>query len=94
VYEAGTQTCDAGGYYGSFAWSYQDANPYEINIDQTVYLTTTDHCTAYYCVDVITGAGGSDALVSWSWMAMDMPTHLTIHGDDGYTPTDRTGRDG
>ncbi len=83
---AGSPSCDSGSV-GSFSWSFHTAS-YEINLDQRRTMDPTDHCTVSYCVDVTTGAGGGDVLVSWYWDGDgygDTP-HWPC-SDDNYTPS-------
>jgi len=61
----GTPVCDAG-TWGTFSW-YFEAGSNEIDIFHPRYQQSNDYCVATYCVDVISGAGGSDADVSWYW---------------------------
>jgi len=89
VVVSGTPSCDSGGI-GSFSWSFHTPS-YEINIDQQRTMNSTDHCTVTYCVDVTTGAGSGDVLVSWYWAGDDYGS--TPHfpcSDDGYTPSGET----
>lgn len=88
AYVVGTPACDAGSF-GTFSWSFQ-TEPYEVNIYHPRYQATTDHCVAYYCFDVVTGAGPLDAPVSWYWNGDDYgapPYHPC--SNDGYTPSDQ-----
>jgi uncharacterized repeat protein (TIGR01451 family) len=86
VYVGGSPSCDNGSV-GSFAWSFE-TEPYEINIIQQWAMNSLDHCTVHYCVDVTSGAGSGDQLVSWYWAGDDWgsgPHHPC--SDDGYTPS-------
>jgi hypothetical protein len=68
VYVQGTPSCDSGvGYFGTFGWSFQTPS-YEVNISHPRYQQSTDHCTAYYCFEVVSGTGTPDALESWYWV--------------------------
>jgi len=86
VVVSGSPSCDSGSV-GSMSWSFHTP-PYEINIDQRRSMTTIDHCTAVHCVDVTTGAGSGDALVSWYWVGdvYGSTPHFPC-SDDGYTPS-------
>ncbi len=64
VYVEGTPVCDSGASWDTFAWSYQ-TSPYEVRIDHPRYQANTDHCTAYYCVEVTPQAATDPAPVSW-----------------------------
>ncbi len=85
VYVQGTPVCDSGSW-GAFSWSFQTP-PYEVNISHARYQTTTDHCTAYYCFEVISGSGTPDALESWYWSGDEYgnPPHHPC-SNDNYTP--------
>jgi PKD repeat protein len=86
VYVQGTPVCDSGATWGTFSWSFE-TSPYEVNIDHARYQTTSDHCTAYYCVDVTSAPAGAAAPVSWYWAGDEYgstPHHPC--SDDGYTP--------
>jgi hypothetical protein len=89
---SGSPSCNSGGI-GSFAWSFHTPS-YEINIDQQRTMGFTDHCTVVYCVDVVTGAGSGDALVSWYWFGDDYGSapHFPC-SDDGYTPSGQSACD-
>ena len=89
---AGSPSCDNGSF-GGFAWSFQTPS-YEIDIDQTWAMEPIDHCTASYCVDVLTGAGSGDVLVSWFWDGDEYGSapHWPC-SDDGYTPSGQSACD-
>jgi uncharacterized repeat protein (TIGR01451 family) len=83
VYVQGTPVCDSG-TWGSFSWYY--VNDYEIDLYHPRYQSTTDHCVAYYCFEVVSGA--SDGNESWYWTGDgygSVPHHPC--SDDGYTPS-------
>jgi hypothetical protein len=85
AYVQGTPACDGAGTWGTFNWSFQTA-PYEVRIDHPRYQSTNDHCTAYYCFDVTSGAG-SGASVSWYWDGDGYGgTPHNPCSSDGYTP--------
>jgi len=89
VFVAGTPACDSG-TFRTFSWSFQTAS-YEVNLDHQRRMATSDHCTASYCVEVTTGGGSGDALVSWFWDGDGYAG--TPHwpcSDDGYTPSGQT----
>ncbi len=65
VYVQGTPYCDSG-FWGPFSWSFE-TSPYEVNIEHLRNQSTTDHCTAYYCFEVVSGSGTPNALESWYW---------------------------
>ncbi len=83
---SGSPSCDNGSF-GAFSWSFHTPS-HEINIDHQRNQNGDDHCTATYCVDVTTGAGSGDALVSWYWGGENWgdPPHWPC-SDDGYTPS-------
>ncbi|MBN1665768.1 MAG: hypothetical protein JW862_01720, partial [Anaerolineales bacterium] len=83
---AGTPTCDSGAPWDAFSWGYETA-PYEIVVNHNRYQEPTDHCTAYYCFDVISGSGAPDAPESWYWDGDGYggPPHHPC-SSDGYTP--------
>jgi hypothetical protein len=87
VYVQGTPVCDSGGTWGTFGWSFQTP-PYEVNIAHGRYhANPSDHCTAYYCFEVVAGTGVPDALESWYWSGDgygNAPHHPC--SDDNYAP--------
>ncbi len=85
VYVQGTPSCTSGSW-GPFSWSFETA-PYEVNIDHARYQASTDHCTAYYCFEVVSGSGTPDALESWYWDGDEYgsPPHAPC-SSDVYTP--------
>jgi len=92
VFVAGSPVCDNGSF-ATFSWSFHTPS-YEIDIAQRRNMSSTDHCTAYYCVEATTGAGSGDALVSWYWDGDEWGG--TPHwpcSDDGYTPSGQTACD-
>ncbi|HSL17696.1 MAG TPA: S8 family serine peptidase [Methylomirabilota bacterium] len=83
---AGSPVCDSGSF-GSFSWwSYGGVN--EPLIEHYRYMSPTDHCTAFYCIEVTTGSGSGDALVSWYWDGDGYggTPHYPC-SDDGFTPS-------
>ncbi len=83
---AGTPACTGGGAfaaeYDTFAISPNEAGNYHLR-----YPAMVDNCVAHYCYEVVTGAGISDASVSWFWTgAMDGPAPLFPCSSDGYQP--------
>ena len=89
---AGSPSCDSGSF-GSFSWFFQTPS-YEVDIDQRRNMSSTDHCTAHYCLEVTTGSGSGDALVSWYWDGDEYgdPPHWPC-SDDGYTPSGQSACD-
>ncbi len=85
VYVQGTPVCDVGSW-GTFSWSFQ-TSPYEVNITHNRYQSTTDHCVATYCVDVIPAGTADPAEMSWYF---DGDGYGTLPhnpcSNDGYTP--------
>ena len=68
--------------YDTFAISPNEAGNYHLR-----YPAMVDNCVAHYCYEVVTGAGISDASVSWFWTgAMDGPAPLFPCSSDGYQP--------
>jgi len=65
VYVQGTPVCDSGSW-GTFSWAFQ-TSPYEVNITHARYMSTSDHCTAYYCAELTSAPAGTQAPVSWFW---------------------------
>lgn len=85
-YLAGTPACTGGGTfateYDTFALSPNEAGNYHLRFQAMV-----DNCVAHYCYEVVTGAGISDASVSWFWTgAMDSPPPAFPCSSDGYEP--------
>jgi hypothetical protein len=93
VYVQGTPVCSSGASWGAFSWSFQTA-PYEVNIAHSRNQATTDDCVAYYCFEVVSGAGGGDALESWYWDGdgYGSPPHWPC-SDDQYTPAGQSACD-
>ncbi len=86
IYITGTPSCTVGSF-DYFTWWFQ-TEPYEPIIYHPRYQGAPDVCTAYYCVDVTTGAP-APADVSWYWDGDDTgnPPHNPC-SSDGYTPGD------
>lgn len=86
VYLQGTPSCDQGGTWGTFSWSFETA-PHEVSIYHRRYQSSTDRCVAYYCFDAITGTGTLNALISWYWDGDEdgSPPHAPCSSDI-YTP--------
>ena len=83
VYVQGTPVCDSG-TWGTLTPYY--INAYEVDLYHPRYQSSTDHCVAYYCFEVVSGA--SDGNASWYWAGDDYgspPYHPC--SDDGYTPS-------
>jgi len=93
VYVQGTPVCSSGASWGTFGWSFQTA-PYEVNIAHSRNQATTDDCVAHYCFEVVSGAGGGDALESWYWDGdgYGNPPHWPC-SDDQYTPAGQSACD-
>ncbi|HSN57354.1 MAG TPA: S8 family serine peptidase, partial [Candidatus Sulfomarinibacteraceae bacterium] len=89
---AGSPSCDSGSF-GAFSWSFHTPS-YEVDIDQRRNMSTTDHCVAHYCLEVTTGSGSGDALVSWFWDGdgYGNPPHWPCSAD-GYTPSGQSACD-
>ena len=86
VFVQGTPVCDSG-TWGTFSWSFL-TSPYEVNIAHARYQSTTDHCVATYCVDVIPSGLADPAEMSW-YFDGDGYGSLPHNpcSDDGYTPS-------
>lgn len=81
------------GSWDPFSWTFHTPS-HEVNIEHRRNMSGTDHCTAVYCANVMTGAGGNDAQVSWYWDGDDFgdPPHWPC-SDDGYTPSGQSACD-
>ncbi len=82
----GTPICDSGAGWGTLTYTVQTpANT--VDILHARYQSGTDHCTAYYMVNVTPGSNIGDAYVSWYYDGDGYGG--TPHwpcSDDGYTP--------
>ena len=92
AYLVGTPVCDSGSSWGTFSWLWEN-EPNEIQIYHPAYNAYTDHCVATYCVDVLAGPTGEDALELWYWDGDGynaVPHHPC--SVDGYTPASMAGQ--
>ena len=86
VYVQGSPVCNTG-TWGSFSWSFQ-TSPYEVNISQSRYQSSTDHCTATYCVDLTPTGIANEGPTSWYFDGDGYGgTPHNPCSSDGYTPT-------
>lgn len=88
---SGTPSCDGGGSWGTFSWSFE-TSPYEITISHPRYQAAADHCVATYCVDLSQAPMSSYVEISWYWSGDgygSAPHHPC--SSDGYTPPSMAG---
>jgi hypothetical protein len=86
VLDTPAPACTSGGTWGEFAYTL--VGPNEVNLQQARFQSESDECVAYYCIDVVAQAGGSNEPASWYWDGDGYgfaPHHPC--SADGYTPT-------